>query len=447
MDEQSSSQSGPAPVAALGYRSADFIGNYRWVICALLFAATTINYVDRSVLAVLSPTLKDKIGWNDTQYGDMNACFQGAYALGLVLAGGLMDRFGTRIGYTFALLGWSLAAIAHAFVHTVTGFGYARIALGLFEAGNFPAAIKTVAEWFPKKERSLAVGIFNCGANVGAIVAPLVVPPLMLHFGWQSAFVATGVAGLVWLFFWIPIYRRPEEHPQVGKAELAYIFSDPIEPTHKIPFLKLLPHRQTWAFSLAKMLTDPVWWFWLFWAAPYLSKTFGLDVKHVGLPLVTIYSMATFGSIGGGYLATVFSKLGWSTNGCRKLAMLICALSVLPVVLAPAVPNKWGVVLLIGVAAAAHQGWSANLFALSGDLFPRRAVGSIVGIGGMLGAIAGIGFQSAAGRIVDHWGYLPLFIICGSAYILAMAIIQILSPQLEMAKIDIDEPRGFEVTT
>jgi len=242
----------------------------------------------------------------------------------LLLAGGLIDRFGTRVGYTVALLGWSLAAIAHAFVSTVTGFGYARMGLGLFEAGNFPAAVKTVAEWFPKKERSLAVGLFNCGANAGAIVAPIVVPPLMLHYGWQSAFVVTGMMGIIWIFFWVPIYRKPEEHPRVSKAELTHILSDAVEPTSKIPWAKLLPHRQTWAFGIAKFLTDPIWWFWLFWAAPYLKKAYGVDVKQVGLPLVTIYTLAMFGSVGGGYLATVFAGLGWSTNLCRKLAMLIC---------------------------------------------------------------------------------------------------------------------------
>ena len=421
--------------AAAGW-SAGTIGRYRWVICALLFAATTINYVDRSVLAVLSPTLKDKIGWTDTQYGDMNAKFQAAYALGLLLAGGLIDRFGTRVGYTVALLGWSLAAIAHAFVSTVTGFGYARMGLGLYEAGNFPAAVKTVAEWFPKKERSLAVGLFNCGANAGAIVAPIVVPPLMLHYGWQSAFVVTGMMGIIWIFFWVPIYRKPEEHPRVSKAELTHILSDAVEPTSKIPWAKLLPHRQTWAFGIAKFLTDPIWWFWLFWAAPYLKKAYGVDVKQVGLPLVTIYTLAMFGSVGGGYLATVFAGLGWSTNLCRKLAMLICGVLVLPVMAAPALHNEWGVVLLIGLAAAAHQGWSANLFALSGDLFPRRAVGSVVGIGGMMGGVAGILLQAASGRIVTHWGYLPLFVIAGSAYMLAIGVIQILSPRLEVAKVD-----------
>jgi ACS family hexuronate transporter-like MFS transporter len=416
--------------------AAEIIGNYRWVICALLFAATTINYVDRSVLAVLSPTLQTKIGWTDTQYGDINAKFQAAYAVGLLLAGGLIDRFGTRFGYAFSLLGWSLAAIAHAFVSTVSGFGYARIGLGLFEAGNFPAAVKTVAEWFPKKERSFAVGIFNCGSNIGAIVAPIVVPPLMLHFGWQSAFVVTGVFGLIWVAFWLPIYRKPEEHPLVGKTELTHILSDPIEPTTKIPWLKLLPHKQTWAFGIGKFLTDPIWWFWLFWAAPYLKREFGVDVKHIGLPLVTIYTFAMLGSIGGGYLATGFARLGWTTNMCRKISMLICGSLVLPVMAAPGVHNEWGVVLLIGVAAAAHQGWSANLFALSSDLFPKRAVGSVVGIGGMMGAVAGILLQAASGRIVDHWGYLPLFLIAGFAYILAMVVIQMLSPRLEMAKID-----------
>ncbi len=421
----------------LGDEQSNKIGNYRWVICALLFFATTINYVDRSVMAVMSSTLKDEIHWTDKQYGDINAAFSAAYAIGLLVAGGLIDRFGTRLGYAISLVLWSLASIGHAFVRTPLGFGAARVTLGFFEAGNFPAAVKTVAEWFPKKERALAVGIFNSGANIGAILAPLTVPWLVISFGWEAAFIVTGAAGLIWVLFWWPMYRKPEDHPRLGKTELNYIVSDLAESPAKIAWAKLLPHRQTWAFSIGKFLTDPIWWFWLFWAAPYFKAKFHTDIKSIGMPLVVIYNMATIGSVGGGYLATVFIRAGCNTNVSRKMAMLICGLCVLPVMYAPITEHKWTAVLLIGLAAAAHQGWSANLFALSGDLFPKRAVGSVVGIGGMMGGVAGIILLFASGRIVEAYGYLPLFIIAGSSYMLAILAIQILVPKLEAATIDV----------
>jgi MFS transporter, ACS family, hexuronate transporter len=316
--------------------------------------------------------------------------------------------------------------------------------LGLFEAGNFPAAIKTVAEWFPKKERSLAIGIFNSGSNVGAILAPILVPLVVVgaqrvsngRFGWQAAFCVTGILELIWICFWVAIYRKPEEHPKVSRGELNYIMSDPPDPAVKIPWLRLFPYSQTWAFSVAKFLTDPVWWFWLFWAAPYLSKTFGMDIKHIGLPLIVIYCLASVGSIGGGWIASGLARTGMSVNMCRKLALLICAICVVPVTIVSKVPGEWPVVLLIGLAAAAHQGFSANLFALSGDLFPRKAVGSVVGIGGMLGAVGGMLFQWAAGRVVDRWGtYLPLFVYAGLAYLVSITIIQLLSPRLEQAAV------------
>jgi MFS transporter, ACS family, hexuronate transporter len=412
-------------------------GNYRWLICALLFFATTINYVDRSVLSVLSPLLKTKIGWTDTQYGDINAAFQAAYAVGLLLAGRLIDRFGTRWGYTAALTLWSLACVVHAFVRSVFGFGLARVALGAAEAGNFPAAVKTVAEWFPKRERSLAIGLFNSGSNIGAILAPVFVPFIAWNYGWQWAFVATGLAGLTWVLFWLPLYRRPTEHRRVSKSELAHILSDPIEPTATIPWARLLPHRQTWAFGIGKFLTDPIWWFWLFWAAPFFNKRFGVDIKTIGPPLIVIYNMATVGSIGGGWIATGLMRMGHSANVGRKIALLICAICVLPVMACPFTTHLWIAVILIGLAAAAHQGFSANLFALSSDLFPRRAVGSVVGIGGMMGATAGILFQFAAGRIVDRTHtYLSLFLIAGSAYLIAVAIIQFLSPRLIPADVE-----------
>lgn len=409
--------------------------SFRWVICTLLFFATTVNYVDRAVLSVLAPTLKQTIHWTDTDYGYINAAFTGAYAVGLLVAGRLIDVVGVRFGYPIALVCWAISSMCHALVRTAFGFGIARVCLGLFESANFPAAVKSVAEWFPNKERSFAIGLFNSGANIGAIVAPLIVPFIALKFGWQWAFVATGTAELIWVFFWIPIYRRPAEHPRVSKEELAYITSDPYETVKPVKWAKLVPHPQTWAFSIAKFLTDPIWWFWLFWGAPFFHDKFGVDLKHIGLPLIVIYNLATVGSIGGGWIPTGFARLGWSNNLARKMALLICALLVLPVMVTPKVDNEWAAIILIGVAAAAHQGFSANLFALSGDLFPRRAVASVVGIGGMFGAIGGMIFQASAGLVKDHFHtYFPLFVVAGSAYLVAVLLIHMLSPRLKTAE-------------
>ncbi len=441
-----------AAAVELEYDSLGPVGRYRWVICGLLFYATTVNYMDRSVLAVLEPLLRTKIGWDSVQYGNITSAFSAAYAVGLLFAGRIIDRLGTRIGYPLFMALWGLASISHAFARTVFGFGIARVFLGLFEAGNFPAAVKTVAEWFPKKERSLAIGVFNSGSNIGAILAPIIVSPVLaaaLHlthgrFGWQAAFFVTGILEIVWIIFWLAIYRRPEQHRKVSKAELDYILSDPPDPPRKIPWARLLPHRQTWAFAIGKFLTDPVWWFWLFWSAPYLHDKFGVDIKHIGLPLIVIYNMASVGSIGGGWIAAGFARAGFSMNVGRKMGLLICGLLVLPVMAAPFLHNEWGVVLLIGLAAAAHQGFSANLFALSGDLFPKQVVGSVVGIGGMFGAVAGIIVPLAAGHIIKSFQtYLPLFIFAGSAYVVAILIIQLLSPRLEPATIG--EIGGFSL--
>jgi ACS family hexuronate transporter-like MFS transporter len=426
-----------AAVVELNYSNPSVGSRYRWMICALLFFATTVNYMDRQVLAVLSPKLKTEIGWTDTQYGNINAAFSAAYAVGLLFAGGLLDKFGVRVGYPIAMALWGLASISHAFVHTIFGFGVARVFLGLFEAGNFPAAMKTVAEWFPRKERALSVGLFNAGSNVGAILAPLLVPIIAIHWGWRPAFCVTGIAELIWICFWLSMYKKPEDHPRVSSAELKFIRSDPPEAVTKIPWARLFPYSQTWAFAVGKFLTDPVWWLWLFWAAPYLNEKFHVDIKHIGPPLIVIYILADGGSIGGGWIASLLIRAGCTHNMGRKLAMLICGICVVPVVLATKLDHMWAVVFLIGLAAAAHQGFSANLFALAGDLFPRRCVGSVVGIGGMCGAISGIVMQLAAGRIVDRLHtYLPLFIFAGSAYLLAVLIIQFLSPRLK----PIDEP-------
>ena len=444
------SQSGIAPpqpagasatsAAAALFESVDArIGNYRWVICALLFFATTINYIDRQVLGILATdeAFKHAIGWSEAQYGYVNTAFQAAYALGLLVVGNLMDRFGTRKGFSLAIIFWSVAAMCHALARSAFGFGGARFALGLGEAGNFPASIKTVAEWFPKKERALATGIFNSGSNVGAIVAPLVVPFIAINYGWQWAFIITGTLGFIWLAFWLMIYRRPEEHRRLSRAELAYIQSDPAEPATKIRWARLVPHRQTWAFAVGKFMTDPIWWVYLFWMPKFLNTNYGLNITQIGLPLVVIYVAADVGSIGGGWLSSTLIKHNWSVNKARKTAMLVCALAVVPVMFAARASNLWTAVAFVSLAAAAHQGWSANLFTMASDMFPRRAIGSVVGIGGMAGAIGGMLIASAVGLILQYSGsYLPIFVIAGSAYLVALGIIHLLAPRLEPASVE-----------
>ena len=438
VSEVASQSSGSSAVGAAVAAGAETlgtrIGHYRWVICGLLFFATTINYVDRQVLGILSKDLQHALGWNELQYGNIVAAFNAAYALGLLFAGRLMDRFGTKIGYSLALTVWSLAAMAHALASSALGFGVARAALGVGEAGNFPAAIKTVAEWFPKKERALATGIFNGGSNVGAIVAPLTVPWIAINYGWQWAFILTGAIGLVWLAFWIPIYARPELHPRVRKEELAHIQSDPPDPpTARIPWARLIPYRQTSAFAIGKALTDPIWWFYLYWVPPFLRQNHGLDLTTIGPPLIAIYVIADVGSIGGGWLSSSFIKRGWTINRARKTAMLICALAVIPIIFAPGVKSLWLAVGLVGLAAAAHQGWSANIFTLASDMFPRRAVGSVVGIGGMAGAFTGATMAVIVGYILQVTGgnYRIPFFIAGGAYLTALLIIHLLVPKIE----------------
>jgi MFS transporter, ACS family, hexuronate transporter len=408
------------------------IGNKRWTICALLFFATTINYIDRQVLGILAPVLQNEIGWNEIDYGYIVTAFQAAYALGLVLVGRLMDKLGTKIGYSIAMVVWSLAAMAHSFASSVVGFAAARFSLGLGESGNFPAAIKTVAEWFPKKERALATGIFNAGSNVGAVVAPIVVPWITISYGWQWAFIATGAIGFIWIVFWALLYDKPEHHKKLKAEERAYIQNDPADPEEIIPWIKLMKHRQVWAFAIAKFMTDPIWWFYLYWVPKYLNKTYGLTLDKIGLPLIVIYLMADVGSVGGGWFSSFLIKRGWTVNDGRKTAMLVCALCVIPIVFASQASEVWIAVALLSLATAAHQGWSANLFTTTSDMFPRKAIGSIVGFGGMAGAVGGMLIATFAGHILE-WtaSYLVLFIICGSMYILAYLIFIRLAPKLE----------------
>lgn len=409
-------------------------GRYRWTICALLFFATTINYIDRQVLGILAPVLQQEIGWNEIEYGYIVTAFQAAYALGLLFVGRLIDKFGTKLGYAVSIVIWSVAATGHALVKSAFGFGVARFSLGLGESGNFPAAIKAVAEWFPKKERALATGIFNSGANIGAVAAPAIVPWLTLTYGWQSAFIVTGLIGFLWLGFWWVMYERPEHHKHVSPAELAHIQGDQEDAGggEKVPWGKVAGFKQTWAFVIAKFMTDPIWWFYLYWLPKFLNKTYGLTLDKLGLPLIVIYTMTTVGSIGGGWLSSAFIKKGWAINRARKAVMLICALCIVPIVFAANVSDLWLAVLLIGLAAAAHQGWSANLFTTASDMFPKNAVGTIVGIGGMAGSIGGMLLSTSAGFLLEWTGsYLTLFIISGSAYLIALVIFQWLVPKMK----------------
>ena len=410
---------------------------YRWIICALLFFATVIAYVDRGVLGYLEKYLEGIFHFDSVQYSYMTTAFQIAYAIGLVTAGWLTDRLGTRKGFALAIGLWSLAAMTPGAATGVWTFCFAMFFLGLGEAANFPACNKTVAEWFPKKERALAFGIFNSGANIGNIAVPMVVPALVFAVGWRAAFVVVGALGLVWLCFWLLIYRKPEEHPRVSAEELAFIESDPPEKTEKVPWARLLPLKETWAFSIAKMLTDPIWWFYLFWLPRFLQETFHTSISTNRTPIVVVYLISIVGSVGGGLLSSAMLAGGRSLNAARKTALLICALMVLPILYAPFTKSLWVVVALVGLAAAGHQGWSANLFTLASDLFPKAAVASVTGIGGMAGAIAGAGFQLVAGYVAkSHPNCAPLFIVAGLAYISALAVIQILSPKLAPAKLD-----------
>jgi MFS transporter, ACS family, hexuronate transporter len=417
-------------------QTLDKIGRYRWVICALLFFATTVNYVDRSVLGVLAPTLRTEIGWNNQEYGNIAAAFTLAYAIGFLFAGWLIDKIGTKIGYTIYLAVWSVAAAAHGLAHSVSGFRLARFGLGIGESGNFPAAIKTVAEWFPKKERALATGIFNAGTNVGAVVAPAVVPWITLQWGWQAAFVITGIVGLVWIVFWWPIYQKPSQHPRLSKSELAHIESDPPDPEAKISWWSLLLHRQTWAFSVGKFMIDAIWWFYLFWFPLFMKDRFDVNLSGIALPMITVYLLADVGSVAGGWLSSSLIGKGWTINAARKIAMLVCALCILPVMMAPTVAGKWLAVWLIGIAAASHQGFSANLFTTASDMFPRKAVGSVLGIGGFAGAMGGYFMNKGVGWLRDHTGgYGVMFTIAGFTYVVALLIIHLLAPKLEPAKV------------
>jgi ACS family hexuronate transporter-like MFS transporter len=412
------------------------LSRYRWTICALLFFATTINYIDRQVLGILAPTLQRELGWTEADYGSIVSWFTLAYALGFLFAGRLMDRVGVRLGFTGAIITWSVAAMAHAAASTAAGFSAARFALGLGESANFPGSIKTVAEWFPPRERAFATGIFNAGTNVGAIVTPLVVPWITLTWGWRAAFITTGALGFIWMAFWLALYRPPGDHRAQSSPPMTGEF-----PIANIPWIKLLSYRQTWAVVAGKGLTDPVWWFYLFWLPKFLDAKYGIKLAGLALPLVVIYLIADVGSVGGGWLSAPLMRRGWSLNRARKTALLIPALLIVPTMLAPRVDGLWVAVLIVSLAAAAHQWWSANIYTLSSDMFPRRAVGSVTGIGGFAGATTGFFFQRFTGQLLqsNHNDYRPVFIFCGLAYVTAWTVIHLLAPRLE--PIDIDTVR------
>jgi MFS transporter, ACS family, hexuronate transporter len=519
----------PDPQTGADSDGRSLIGRFRWTICALLFFATTINYVDRSILGVLGPTLQYKVfGWTDKNYATINIAFKSAYAIGMLGMGAIIDRLGTKIGYTLSIAIWSIFGMLHAAVRpafSLLGFSIARFGLGLGESGNFPAAIKTIGEWFPKKERAFATGIFNAGSNVGAILAPLLIPLVVSPDGtnWQLAFLTTGVFSALWVVTWLKIYGRPETHPRLSKAELAYINSDSIAETSsdRVPWLKVLPLRETWAFSTAK-IADAVWWFYLFWGGKFLYDQFGLDIKSLALPLITIYVIADGGSIAGGWLSSFFIKKGWSVNRARKTALLFCSLSILPVMFVTQVGTRfkvdqpffdrlqkatltkeeivaaggktevikveepvpvdalnalraldgnsygsakefvkaigsvmtpeqakrmeavlitcarsdqfyWIAVLLIALAAGAHQAWSANVFTLVSDVFPKKAVASVTGIGGMVGAVAGILADYNLGQLLTASGpagYFFAFMIAGSLYLVLLGFVHLLMPKM-----------------
>src|SRR5579883_2231620 len=416
-------------------------GNYRWVICTLLFFATTINYIDRQILALLKEILDKQIGWTNEQFGLVNSAFQIAYGFGLLGFGWFVDRFGAKIGYAISIAAWSVAAAAHALVGGFAGFLAARSALGLGEGGNFPSAIKSVALWFPREERAFATSVFNAGTNAGALIAPAIVPWLALHYGWRSAFVAAAAAAL-WLCFWIPLYDSPGECSRAGAAELALIPGDFEQPSTRLSWKALLGYRQTWSFIVAKFLTDPVWWFFLIWLPDFFKKTRNLDIQHSWVHIASIYGIVTVLSIFGGWITGYLAGRGWSVTRARKTAMFLFAVCVVPVIAATKV-GDWSAVLLIGLAASAHQAWSANLYTTVSDMFPKAAVASVIGIGGMAGSAGGFIFPVFTGRLIDHFqhrgavtsAYAILFGICGCMYLVAFALNHFFAPRFEPVSI------------
>lgn len=428
---------GPAARKSGGFQ------HYRWVICGLLFYATTINYIDRQVLGILKPVLQKELGWQESDYGYIVFAFQAAYAILMPIAGRILDWLGTRIGYALAVAIWSVAAMSHSLAQNALQFSAARFMLGLGEAGNFPAALKTVADWFPQRERALATGIFNSGSNIGAIVAPMAVPWIALHFGWRAAFLGTALFSFTWILLWLGFYRPARQHPRLSAEEFALIHQgrEKEPPAIRVPALRLMQCRGMWAFLLGKFLTDPVWWFYLFWLPGFLNSTYGLDLSHLGAPLITIYLSADIGSIGGGWLSSTLLQRGWTPNRARKTAMFVCAAAVTGVIFVMHTGgNLWLAVALISIAAAAHQGWSANLYTLVSDVFPTQVVGSVTGLGGFGGALGGMLVAPAIGKWLEisNKSYGPLFVVAGVMYLIALAVIHLLVPRLDKEQIEVN---------
>jgi ACS family hexuronate transporter-like MFS transporter len=407
-------------------------GRYRWLICGLLLAAMAINYIQRQTIGLLKGPLQHEFSLDEVGYANIVFWFQAAYAIGYVTFGRVLDRIGARIGYTIAFILWNLSHMAAGLAMTTVQFTLARVGLGLGESGAFPASLKAIAEWFPQRERALAAGIFNAGTNLGAIIAPALVPVITAKWGWRAAFFFTGGIGMVWLVAWLACYRPPQQHPRVGAAELALIESDPADPVTAVSWWRLLKLRETWAYASARFLIDPIWWFYLFWLPDFLNKTYHLDLRNFGPPLIAIYLISDVGSVLGGFSSSTLLKRGFSVNVARKLTLLVCALLVLPVLLVDGTRQLWLAVLLIGLAAAAHQAFSANVYTLPSDVLPRSAVASVIGIGGMMGAVGGMLFTQFVGQILQLTGsYRILFIIAASVYLVALLVIHILSPKLQ----------------
>ncbi len=412
-------------------------GKFRWVVCALLFFACTVNYMDRQVLGLLKPQLSEMFKWTETDYGRMAIAFQAAYAIGQTLFGPFINWIGTKSAYACSVVFWSLAAMSHSLCRTVTGFSLARFALGLGESGNFPTAIRAVTEWFPPRERSVATGIFNTGTNIGAIFAPLLVPLIVLNINWQAAFILLGLTDLVWLGFWLSLFNSPEKSRHVGPAELAHIKSGVVASAEqKIPWMKLLGYREAWAYYGTCVLVGPVWWFYGFWLPDFFSKQFHLSLKEFGPPLVVVYTVTALGSIGGGGLSAWFLKRGWTVNRARKTASLLCACCTLPVIFAPRVDSVWLATAFFALAAASHQGWSATMYTVVADIFPKPAVASVVGFGGTLASLMSMGFFWLVSTILQGEGtYRNILLICGSAYVVAWLIFHVGVPRIKPVQI------------
>jgi ACS family hexuronate transporter-like MFS transporter len=413
------------------------IGNYRWRIVVLLFFATTINYIDRQVLGILAPQLTLEFGWSESDYGFIIMAFQAAYAIGLISMGTLLDRIGTRLGFIIAMSMWSLAGMFHAAANSVFSFAVARFSLGIGQAANFPAAIKTVAEWFPKKERALATGIFNSGPNIGAILTPLLIPIIALKWSWQSAFIITGALGFVWLLFWIPMYRKPESQKLLSEVERNYILQDDREPeTTKLPWKSIISYKQTWGICLARFLTDPIWWFFLYWLPKFLNSNYNINLTNIGLPLIVIYVVSIGGSIFGGWMSSFLINRGKNPVTARKQTIFFLALLVVPIFFTSFTSSVWVAVMLISMATFAHQGYAANIFTIVSDIYPKNAVGSVVGLSGFAGAIGGVLFSAAVGLILEITGsYYIIFGIASVAYLLCWLSLHLLVPNNQVIKI------------